>query len=94
MTAAQIVGQGRYTYRMDSDWAKLPDGWNMPAAAVAGDSRTAYTVSTATRIIPLLFSTATATTFRPGAQVSSPLPTPSSSTGTTMSGSSTATTTR
>ena len=39
MTAAQIVGEGRYTYRMDSDWAKLPDGWNMPAAAVAGDSQ-------------------------------------------------------
>ena len=39
MTAAQIVGEGRYTYRMDSDWAKLPNGWNMPAAAVAGDSR-------------------------------------------------------
>ncbi len=39
MTAAQIVGEGRYSYRMDSDWAKLPGGWNMPAAAVAGDSR-------------------------------------------------------
>jgi sugar lactone lactonase YvrE len=29
-----IVGNGKYTYEVNEDWAKLPDGWAMPAAAV------------------------------------------------------------
>ena len=33
------VGSGRYTYEVDDDWAKLPAGWSMPAAAVTVDSR-------------------------------------------------------
>ena len=32
------VGSGRYTYEVDDDWAKLPAGWAMPAAAVTVDS--------------------------------------------------------
>jgi DNA-binding beta-propeller fold protein YncE len=39
MTTAKTVGNGKYTYEMDEDWAKVPDGWDMPAAAVAGDSQ-------------------------------------------------------
>ena len=35
---ANIVGSGDYTYEMDADWAKLPEGWAMPTAAVFGDS--------------------------------------------------------
>ena len=35
---ANIVGSGDYTYDMDADWAKLPEGWAMPTAAVFGDS--------------------------------------------------------
>ena len=33
------VGSGKYTYEMHEDWAKVPEGWNVPAAAVAGDSK-------------------------------------------------------
>src|SRR6185295_11333361 len=33
------VGSGKYTYEVNDDWAKLPDGWQMPAAAVTVDSR-------------------------------------------------------
>ena len=32
------VGTGKYTYEMVEDWARLPEGWRMPAAAVAVDS--------------------------------------------------------
>ena len=39
MTTTKIVGQGKYTYEMDVHWAKAPEGWNMPAAAVYGDSQ-------------------------------------------------------
>ena len=39
MTATQMVGNGQYTYEMDVNWAKVPEGWNMPAAAVYGDSQ-------------------------------------------------------
>jgi sugar lactone lactonase YvrE len=40
MTTKQrkIVGTGKYTYEMHEDWAKLPAGWKMPAAAVYGDN--------------------------------------------------------
>ena len=34
-----IVGNGKYSYEVDDDWAKLPAGWAMPAAAVTVDSR-------------------------------------------------------
>ena len=37
--AGTIVGSGIYTYEMHTDWAKLPEGWAMPAAAVYGDSQ-------------------------------------------------------
>ena len=33
-----IVGNAKYTYEVDDDWAKLPTGWAMPAAAVTVDS--------------------------------------------------------
>ena len=33
------VGNGRYTYDMDQQWARLPEGVEMRAAAVAVDSR-------------------------------------------------------
>ncbi len=39
MTTANTVGSGKYTYTLDEIWAKLPEGWEMPAAAVAGDSQ-------------------------------------------------------
>ena len=39
MTTANTVGSGKYTYTMDENWAKPPEGWEMPAAAVAGDSK-------------------------------------------------------
>ena len=34
-----MVGSGKYTYEMVDNWARLPEGWEMPAAAVAGDSQ-------------------------------------------------------
>lgn len=39
MATATSVGQGAYTYEVHEEWAQLPDGWNMPAAAVAVDSQ-------------------------------------------------------
>jgi streptogramin lyase len=39
LTTANIVGSGKYTYEAHYDWAKLPDGWSMPACAVYGDSQ-------------------------------------------------------
>jgi len=38
-TTASIVGQGKYLYEVHEDWAKLPEGWAMPAAAVTVDSQ-------------------------------------------------------
>ena len=34
-----MVGSGKYTYEMNEEWARLPEGWEMPAAAVAVDSQ-------------------------------------------------------
>jgi DNA-binding beta-propeller fold protein YncE len=39
MTTTGPVGNGRYTYAVQEDWAKLPEGWAMPAAAVTVDSQ-------------------------------------------------------
>jgi DNA-binding beta-propeller fold protein YncE len=39
MTTTATVGSGKYTYEMHTDWAKLPEGQAMPAAAVYGDSK-------------------------------------------------------
>ena len=39
MTTTKTVGSGKFTYEMDENWANIPDGWAMPAAAVAGDSQ-------------------------------------------------------
>ena len=36
---ANLVGSGDYRYEVIEDWAKLPDGWNAPMAAVAIDSQ-------------------------------------------------------
>ena len=35
---ATSVGSGPYTYEVIEDWARLPEGWTMPAAAVTVDS--------------------------------------------------------
>ena len=37
-TTGTTVGSGAYTYEVNEDWARLPDGWTMPAAAVTVDS--------------------------------------------------------
>lgn len=36
---ATTVGSGKYTYEVNENWAHLPEGWEMPAAAVAVDSQ-------------------------------------------------------
>ena len=33
------VGTGNHTFAVDEDWARLPEGWEMPAAGVAVDSQ-------------------------------------------------------
>jgi len=38
MATATTVGTGKYTYVVQEDWAKLPDGWTMPACSVTVDS--------------------------------------------------------
>ena len=35
----ETVGSGEFKYEVDVDWAHLPDGWEMSAAAVSGDSQ-------------------------------------------------------
>ena len=35
----KTVGSGKYTYEVDERWARLPEGMEMPAAAVAVDSQ-------------------------------------------------------
>ena len=37
MTAT--VGSGRHTYEVNEDWARTPEGWNVPMAAVTVDSQ-------------------------------------------------------
>jgi DNA-binding beta-propeller fold protein YncE len=37
--AETIVGSGRYTYAVQEDWARLPEDWEIPAAAVTVDSQ-------------------------------------------------------
>jgi len=39
MVTKTLVGSGKYTYEVIENWAQVPDGWNMPAAAVAVDSQ-------------------------------------------------------
>jgi DNA-binding beta-propeller fold protein YncE len=39
VTTTSTVGSDKFTYEVHADWAKLPAGWNMPAAAVYGDSQ-------------------------------------------------------
>lgn len=39
MTTTATVGSGTHTYDVQEDWARLPAGWTMPAAAVAVDSQ-------------------------------------------------------
>jgi DNA-binding beta-propeller fold protein YncE len=40
MTVSErVVGSGAYTYEVLEDWARVPDGWEMPAAAVTVDSQ-------------------------------------------------------
>jgi streptogramin lyase len=34
-----LVGSGKFTYEVREDWARLPEGWEMPAAAVTVDSQ-------------------------------------------------------
>ncbi len=36
---ATVVGTDKYTYEINEDWARVPEGWEMPAAAVYGDSQ-------------------------------------------------------
>src|SRR5919206_4018691 len=37
--AETVVGSGRYTYEVREDWWRLPEGWEIPAAAVTVDSQ-------------------------------------------------------
>src|SRR5687768_3768604 len=39
MATGTLVGSGKYTYEVNEDWQQVPDGWLMPAAAVAVDSQ-------------------------------------------------------
>lgn len=36
---AAIVGSGNHRYEVNEDWARLPDGWHAPMAAVTVDSQ-------------------------------------------------------
>jgi len=32
VVSESVVGSGDYTYEVDENWAKIPEGWDMPAA--------------------------------------------------------------
>src|SRR5712691_10916080 len=34
-----VVGTGKYTYEVHENWARIPEGWDIPAAAVTVDSQ-------------------------------------------------------
>ena len=36
---ADTVGSGQHVYEVNEEWARVPEGWDMPTAAVAVDSR-------------------------------------------------------
>ena len=36
---ATAVGSGNHTYEVHEDWARLPEGWEIPAASVTVDSK-------------------------------------------------------
>ncbi|HXJ79670.1 MAG TPA: peptidyl-alpha-hydroxyglycine alpha-amidating lyase family protein [Candidatus Methylomirabilis sp.] len=38
-TTSSIVGSGAHTFEVLEDWARLPEGWEMPAAAVTVDAQ-------------------------------------------------------
>ena len=50
----KIVGNGDFTYEMRQDWAQLPHDWQMPAAAVAVDSRDQVFVFNRTQDHPIV----------------------------------------
>lgn len=37
--SAVVLGSGDFTYRVDADWAKLPEGWNFKEVAAVGVDR-------------------------------------------------------
>lgn len=39
MSTTTLVGTGKYTYEVVEDWAKIPEGWFIPAAAVTVDQQ-------------------------------------------------------
>jgi DNA-binding beta-propeller fold protein YncE len=39
MATTTLVGSGKYTYDVVEDWAKIPEGWFIPAAAVTVDAQ-------------------------------------------------------
>ncbi len=39
MATKTLVGSGKYIYEVIENWAEVPEGWHMPAAAVAVDSQ-------------------------------------------------------
>ena len=90
---ANLVGSGDYRYEVIEDWAKLPDGWNAPMAAVAIDSQDRVYGFNRGEHRVIVFD-------RDGNFLSSwgegkfPFPTPSTPTPMTTSGSSSATTAR
>lgn len=86
-TTTTIVGSGTDTYEAHEDWAKLPDGWAMPAAGVTVDSQDRVYCFNRSPIIPSSSSIVTGTTSVRGARACSPFRTRSAPTRTTTSGS-------
>ena len=87
-----VVGSGAYTYEVHEDWAQVPEGWEMPAAAVTVDSQDRVYCFNRSKEHPIIvFDRDGNVPARPGARASSPSRTPSASTSTTTSGRSTAT---
>ena len=40
-----IVGSGRFKYRVNADWAKLPDGWSFKEVGGVGVDRKTMSMS-------------------------------------------------
>ena len=72
-----IVGTGQFKYRVNADWAKLPDGWSFKEVGGVGvDSRdNVYVFNRGEH--PMMIFTVMATSCAPGAKASTRAPTAS-----------------
>jgi len=61
-----IVGNGDYRYRVNADWARLPDGWSFKEVGGVGSTATTMSMSLTAATTQCWCSIVTATFCAPG----------------------------